>query len=119
MRAASFALVLALAACSKKDAPPAAAEPKAVEGKVRVTADDKGFTPSSMKAAKGKPLTLEFVRTSADTCADKVVFPEINVSKDLPMNTPVTVEVPTDAARTLVFQCGMGMFKSSVVVSGS
>ena len=29
---------------------------------------------------------------------------------------PVPIEVPTGDARTLVFQCGMGMFKGKAVI---
>jgi plastocyanin domain-containing protein len=32
------------------------------------------------------------------------------------MNQPVDIEIPSNQARTLTFQCGMGMFKSKVVV---
>jgi plastocyanin domain-containing protein len=100
----------ATAACDKK------AEPAPRSGTIPITADDKGFTPNNVVLKKGEKSTLVFTRTSDKTCADKVVFPEINVSKDLPMNTPVSIDVPTEAPRTLTFQCGMGMFKSSVIV---
>ena len=81
-----------------------------------ITVDDKGFTPSSVSVKKGDHAQLVFTRTTDSTCATEVVFPEINLKKALPLKQPVTVDVPTDAARTLTFQCGMGMFKSSVVI---
>ena len=32
------------------------------------------------------------------------------------VDTPVAVNVPTDQARRLTFQCGMGMYRSAVLV---
>jgi plastocyanin domain-containing protein len=104
--------LLALSACDKK-APPAASAP----GVVNVTADEKGFTPSSVTFKKGEKGQLVFTRTSDDTCATEVVFPELNIKKDLPKGKPVTIDVPTDKEQKLTFQCGMGMYKSAVVVN--
>jgi plastocyanin domain-containing protein len=83
---------------------------------VNIQADEKGFTPSSFELKKGAPATLIFRRTSDATCATQVVFPELKLTKDLPLNVPVPIEVPTGDARTLVFQCGMGMFKGKAVI---
>lgn len=83
---------------------------------VKITVSDHGFVPSSIQAKRGQSLTLEFTRVSDQTCAKQVVFPELNLTKDLPLNAPVSIQVPTDAARTLTFQCGMGMYKSAVVI---
>ncbi len=83
---------------------------------IKVTADGKGFTPRLITAKKGKPLTIEFTRTTDQTCATSVVFPELKITKALPLNTPVLIDIPTDEARTYVFQCSMAMYKSKVVV---
>ena|SRR5277367_2058874 len=110
----SAALVLfALMACHK---PSGVTTDKDGKQHVAIRADDKGFTPSSIALKKGAPSTLTFTRTSDDTCATEVVFPELNVKKTLPLNQPVDVDVPTGDARTLAFTCGMGMFKSAVVI---
>jgi plastocyanin domain-containing protein len=86
-------------------------------GPVSITVDGDGFKPSSITFKKGAPGTLIFTRTVDDTCATEVVFPQLDIKKDLPKNTPVTITVPTDKEQKLTFQCGMGMYKSSVVVS--
>ena len=101
--------------CNKKTH---GAAPGAVStGPVAITVDGDGFKPSSVTFKKGAPGTLVFTRTVDDTCATEVVFPQLSIKKDLPKNTPVTITVPTDKEQKLTFQCGMGMYKSSVVVS--
>ncbi len=85
-------------------------------GKVAVKVDESGFAPSSIEVKKGVPTQLIFTRTSDSTCATEVVFPDLNVTKELPLNTPVAITVPTDVDRTLVFQCGMGMYRSKLVI---
>ena len=105
----------AVSACHKDDGSP---KPVVAIGDqiIAVTADERGFTPAAVETQLGSKLTLRFTRTTDATCADKVVFPEAGISKDLPLKQAVDVVVPTDKARTLGFQCGMGMFKSAVLV---
>ena len=106
---------LSVTGCNKKAdvAPPAAVS----TGPVAITVDGDGFKPSSVTFKKGTPGTLIFTRTVDDTCATEVEFPQLSIKKELPKNTPVTITVPTDKEQKLTFQCGMGMYKSSVVVS--
>jgi plastocyanin domain-containing protein len=113
--ALSFLLGLASPGCHKDDGSP---KPVVANGDavIPVTADERGFTPAAVETKSGSKLTLRFTRTTDATCADKVVFPEAGIEKDLPLKQAVDVEVPTDKARTLGFQCGMGMFKSAVVI---
>jgi len=84
---------------------------------IAITADQEGFKPSSITVKKGSELRLVFTRTTDETCATAVVFPELNIKKDLPKGQPVEIVIPTDQERTLTFQCGMGMFKSKVVIA--
>jgi len=86
-------------------------------GTTAITVDNDGFKPSSVKLKKGAPATLVFTRTTDETCATEVVFPQLDIKKALPRGQPVAITVPTDKEQTLTFQCGMGMYKSSVVVA--
>ena len=119
-----FALVLCAACalvlgCKAKEEPgrPTSAVQLPV-GAIAVMVDEKGFTPSAVTFKKGAPGSLVFTRTSDDTYATEVVFPELNVKQSLPKNTPVTIVIPTEKEQKLTFQCGMGMYKSSVVIGG-
>jgi hypothetical protein len=106
-----LALGSGTAACKKSDA---STGPSA-----DVTAGEHGFTPSSFEVPAGGPgshATVTFVRTTDKTCATEVVFPDLNIQRDLPLNQVVAVELPSDTAKRLSFQCGMAMYKGAVVV---
>ena len=109
---AAFSVALACASCSKSSA---AAAPLA-----DVTAGEHGFTPASLKLRAGGPGShhaVTFVRTTDKTCATEVVFPDLKIEQKLPLNQVVSVDLPTDAEKTLTFQCGMAMYKGAVVVT--
>jgi plastocyanin domain-containing protein len=95
----------------------AAAQPAAKATKeVAIKVGEDGFEPNEVKVSKGEETSLVFTRMSDKTCAKEVEFPELKVKKELPLNQPVAVVVPSSEARTITFQCGMGMYKSKVVV---
>jgi plastocyanin domain-containing protein len=93
-------------------AAPAGPAPGAV---VAVSADEQGFHPASLKAAAGRPLRLEFKRTSDQTCATEVVFPALNIRRELPLDKPVAIDLTMPASGSIEFACGMGMFKGAIV----
>jgi plastocyanin domain-containing protein len=106
------ALAVALGGCKRSDA---STTPSA-----DVTADQHGFTPSSLEVPAGGPgshKTVTFVRTTDKTCATEVVFPDLNLEKKLPLNEVVAIDLPTDAPKRLTFQCGMAMYKGAIVVT--
>jgi plastocyanin domain-containing protein len=106
--------LLALSACSKT---PTVAEGAPTGGDSPIiVADGRGFNPSQITLKKGSVGKLRFERRSDETCATEVLFPDLNIKQPLPLNQIVEISVPTSESKTYAFTCGMGMFKSSVVV---
>jgi plastocyanin domain-containing protein len=113
------ALLLACSRESSSSAPPASSGPLTVSpsgGTAAITADARGFTPTEIHLTKGSPVTLLFTRTTDNTCAKEVVFPELKIRRPLPLNQVVAIMPPTQVEGTYRFQCGMGMWEGSVVV---
>lgn len=137
-----FVSLLLLAACAKQEQPVAqeqpapiapapqtsATQPPVVETSTgdapaapvqEVTIDVAGdFTPASVSLKAGQPARLHFRRGDKSSCADEIVFPELNVRQKLAANQTVTIDIPAQQARTLNFACGMNMMKGTVVVQG-
>ena len=103
-------------AASPANAEPAGSAPIIVGRRVDIVVNEKGFEPSLVTIKKDEETTLVFTRTSKNTCADAVVFPELKIDKMLPLNQAVAIVVPVKEPHTYVFQCGMGMYKSKVIV---
>ncbi|HKY34905.1 MAG TPA: cupredoxin domain-containing protein [Polyangiaceae bacterium] len=105
-----------LIACKRADDSKAVGSseaPSAAGNDVRVAVTDKGFEPSTVPIGTGRRLV--FRRTSENTCATAVVFPDLKIEKELPRNQDVAVDLPASAKGEIGFQCGMGMYKSKVV----
>lgn len=109
MRALLLTL-LVFAAC-KREAPIAS-------GTVDVKVTAKGFEPDRISVAPGKPITLRFTRTVAETCADAVNVQGDPVKHALPLNAPVDVQVTPPASGQLAFACPMNMYRGAIVVVG-
>jgi cobalt-zinc-cadmium efflux system membrane fusion protein len=81
----------------------------------RITVSERGFEPSSLTVAEGRPARITFVRTTENTCATEVVFPSLGITRMLPLNQPIDVEFTPQKGQTLAFTCGMKMFAGSIV----
>lgn len=91
-------------------------EPAAVSTgpRVAVTVSDRGFQPTEASVRAGQPVTVVFTRTSDNECGTQVIFPTLNIRRDLPLNQPVEVTF-TPTAGTITFTCGMNMLRGSIV----
>jgi hypothetical protein len=119
--AAAIVCLAALGGCDRKSnaSTESTSLDPAAPGELRVLAGEHGFTPNSLaipKGAAGSMATVTFVRTTDETCATEVVFPELDLKKALPLRQAVAIDVPSDSPRTLTFQCGMGMYKGALLV---
>ena len=103
-----FLTLLVSAAC--RSATPVAS------GTVDVKVTDKGFEPDRISVPPGKPITLRFTRTAAETCADAVDVQGDPVRHKLPQNAPIDVKVTPPASAQLAFACPMNMYRGAIVV---
>jgi len=83
---------------------------------VRISVSKDGFSPSSINVEEGYPVTLVFTRKDRKNCGNKVVFPSLNITKNLPVGKPVTVVITPEKSGDIAFTCGMGMMKGNIVV---
>src|SRR5262245_44090469 len=88
---AAFVLAFAWGCQDSSTAKPAAGCPVEQVAKVDVT--DSGFVPSELTVKANQPLKLTFTRLSDKTCATSVVIGEEKITRELPLNTPVTVDL--------------------------
>ncbi|MDP3220915.1 MAG: cupredoxin domain-containing protein [Deltaproteobacteria bacterium] len=102
----------ALAGCERT--PPAPGPVGASGNRVAITVNAQGYQPPSVTVPAGRPVTLVFTRTVDDGCGAQLVFPSLNIRRDLPLNEPVEVTF-TPTAGTTAFTCGMSMLRGAVV----
>ena len=81
-----------------------------------VSVSAKGFSPARIETEAKQPIRLVFQRLDAQNCASRVVFPALGIDRELPVGKSVLIEIAPQAAKELTFQCGMAMYRGSLVV---
>ena len=104
----SFALVLACGSAAAT--PPSDGRPE-----IAIHVGASGYDPAQASAAAGSPVRLVFTRTTDEGCGQQVVFPDLHITRDLPLGQPVAIDVTMPASGAIAFTCGMGMYHGSVV----
>ena len=113
----SIALTLGMATAMWVAACGTAADVSPSDGRseIAIAVGARGYTPSEVEAPAGAPVRLVFTRTSDDGCGQQLVFPDLELRRDLPLGEPVSVDITMPAAGRVAFTCGMDMYRGAVV----
>jgi sulfite exporter TauE/SafE len=83
---------------------------------IRMTQQTAGYTPSRFTVKKGIPVRWIIDSKDSYTCAAYLVAPAIGVSQTLKKGENV-IEFTPDRAETIGFNCAMGMYRGTIVVT--
>ncbi len=113
----ALAATLVLPSCKKDSEATATTGATATpDATIAIQVDATGYHPAEASAPAGKPVKLVFTRTTDDGCGQQLVFPELDIRKDLPLNQAVSVDVTMPASGKVAFTCGMDMYRGAIVV---
>jgi hypothetical protein len=81
-----------------------------------LSATNSGYSPRRLFAKAGEPILLNVVTNNTYSCARDFVIPALGVEKLLPQSGTVPVDIPAQAAGTVMrFSCSMGMYTGEIV----
>ena len=83
---------------------------------IQVTVTDMGFQPKDVTIPKGHAAVLVITRKTDSTCATEALFTETGKKYDLPLNTPVRIDLTGVSPGTLHYACAMNMEKGTVTI---
>jgi plastocyanin domain-containing protein len=87
----------------------------AVSDSVDITVEG-GYNPNVISVPFGKLTKLNFIRKDTNSCLEEVVLGDFKVSKYLPLNQKVTIEITPEKKGEFGYSCGMNMFHGKIVV---
>jgi len=85
-------------------------------GVIEVLVENGTYEPAHIRVPAQQPVILKFKRLDASPCAETVVFPELEISEDLPLNELKEVVLPAMNSGTYAFTCQMQMYRGELIV---
>ncbi|MDA2918118.1 cupredoxin domain-containing protein [Desulfobacterota bacterium AH_259_B03_O07] len=83
---------------------------------VDVVVDGGVYEPGIINTKVGKPITLRFIRKDSSPCAEKVIFSDLDISADLPIDKPFELTFTPDKLGEFDFTCQMAMYRGKLIV---
>ena len=77
---------------------------------------DGGYQPGRITVTAGERVRLRFIRRDHTPCTREVVFPGLDLRRELPTAQPVVLELPALPAGEYEFRCAMNMIRGLLVV---
>jgi plastocyanin domain-containing protein len=94
-------------------------KPKAVKASadvIEITVENGVYTPSRIEMKLGQSIKLVFLRKDPSPCAEKVIFDQLGINLDLPVNKKVEVSLKPGSTGEFSFTCQMKMYTGNLVV---
>ena len=82
---------------------------------IRMTADNKGYTPNVFYVEKGVPVKWIITGSQLNSCNNAVVIPSLNIQKTLKSGENIIEFTPDD--KDINFSCWMGMIRGVIKVT--
>ncbi|MFQ5679328.1 MAG: cupredoxin domain-containing protein [Gemmatimonadota bacterium] len=76
-----------------------------------------GYDPDLIVLEAGRPARLHFTRQETAACSERVLFPDLGISRSLPAGETVTVEIGPQPPGEYPFACQMGMLRGRLVMT--
>lgn len=89
---------------------------KASSNEIDIVVDNGIYTPSRIEIKSGESVKLTFLRKDPSPCAEKVVFDDLDLSLDLPVNKKVSLTLNIEEAGEYSFTCQMKMYAGELIV---
>ena len=86
------------------------------ESELTILVEEGVYQPANISIAAGKPVKLTFIRKDASPCAATVLFPELEINGELPLNKPFEISLPAMKKGQYAFHCQMKMYSGSIIV---
>ena len=90
---------------------------KASSNEIEIVVENGVYNPSRIEVKLGTEVKLTFFRKDPSPCAEKVIFDELGVSLDLPVNKKVSLSLNPEKEGEYTFTCQMKMYVGALVVS--
>jgi len=82
-----------------------------------VTVKNGTYQPARLSVQAGKPTSIKFLREEASPCAGTVVFSDLEISEELPLNKQKTIHLPALTPGKYSFTCQMQMYRGELIVT--
>jgi plastocyanin domain-containing protein len=78
-----------------------------------------GYSPEVITVQKGKPITINFLRTDSNNCLEEVILSDFKIRKHLPLNQKVSVTITPQVEGEFDYACGMNMYHGKIIVKNA